>query len=87
LNTWLVAAIGVILYLSSRRFAPEEEAELSETFGPAWDDYCRTVTIPLAIGRRSSLSARCHSARSDPNALASDTSLVTTARRRLLSPR
>jgi len=45
-NTWLGAAIGAILYLGSRRFAPEEEAELSETFGPEWDDYCRTVKIP-----------------------------------------
>jgi protein-S-isoprenylcysteine O-methyltransferase Ste14 len=45
-NTWLGAAIGVILYLGSRRFAPEEEAELSKTFGPAWDDYCSMVKIP-----------------------------------------
>jgi protein-S-isoprenylcysteine O-methyltransferase Ste14 len=46
LNTWLGAAIGIVLYLGSRRFAPEEEAGLSQTFGPAWDDYCRTVMIP-----------------------------------------
>ena len=45
-NTWLGAAVGIVLYLGSRRFSPEEEAELSEIFGPAWDDYCRTVKIP-----------------------------------------
>jgi protein-S-isoprenylcysteine O-methyltransferase Ste14 len=45
LNTWLGAAIGIILYLASRAFAPEEEAQLSETFGAEWDEYCRTVKI------------------------------------------
>ena len=44
-DTWLGAAIGAILYLGSRRFAPEEEAQLSETFGGMWEDYCRTVKI------------------------------------------
>ena len=46
LNTWLGAAVGIVLYLASRRFSPEEEGELSETFGTAWDDYCRSVKVP-----------------------------------------
>jgi protein-S-isoprenylcysteine O-methyltransferase Ste14 len=46
LNTWLGAAAGIALYLSSRHFAPEEEAELSKAFGAAWDQYCRSVKIP-----------------------------------------
>ncbi|HEX5951004.1 MAG TPA: isoprenylcysteine carboxylmethyltransferase family protein, partial [Actinomycetota bacterium] len=46
LDTWLGAAIGLVLYIGSRSFAPAEEAALSETFGPAWDEYCSTVRIP-----------------------------------------
>jgi protein-S-isoprenylcysteine O-methyltransferase Ste14 len=46
-NTWLGAVVGIILYLGCRHFAPEEETELSATFGAAWDDYCRTVKIPF----------------------------------------
>ena len=45
-NTWLGAAIGIILYIGSRIFAPAEEAELSKTFGGSWDEYCTTVKIP-----------------------------------------
>jgi protein-S-isoprenylcysteine O-methyltransferase Ste14 len=46
LNTWLAVAIGIILYVGARLFAPEEERTLSETFGAAWDEYCRKVKIP-----------------------------------------
>jgi protein-S-isoprenylcysteine O-methyltransferase Ste14 len=46
INTWLGAAIGIVLYVASRIFAPAEEAVLSETFGPAWDEYRNTVKIP-----------------------------------------
>ncbi|MGZ8591241.1 MAG: methyltransferase family protein [Actinomycetota bacterium] len=46
LDTWLGALIGIALYVGSRLFAPSEEAELAETFGPAWDEYCATVKIP-----------------------------------------
>ena len=46
LNTWLGALIGVILYIASRIFAPQEEEELSKTFGAAWDEYCKKVKIP-----------------------------------------
>jgi protein-S-isoprenylcysteine O-methyltransferase Ste14 len=37
--------IGAGLYLASRRFARAEEAELSRTFGTAWQDYSRTVKL------------------------------------------
>jgi protein-S-isoprenylcysteine O-methyltransferase Ste14 len=46
LNTWLGAAIGIVMYIASRRYAPEEEAALSKTFGASWDEYCNTVKMP-----------------------------------------
>ena len=46
LDTWLGAVIGVVLYFASRIFAPEEERELSKTFGARWTEYCRRVKIP-----------------------------------------
>jgi len=45
-NTWLGALIGVILYIGSRIFSPEEEEILSKTFGTSWDEYCKKVKIP-----------------------------------------
>ena len=46
LDTWLGALIGIVLYLASRRFAPEEERTLSKAFGAAWDKYSGQVKIP-----------------------------------------
>ena len=46
LDTWLGAALGAVMYLATRIFAPAEEAELAREFGAAWDEYARTVTIP-----------------------------------------
>ena len=46
LDTWLGAAIGIVLYVASRRYAPEEEAALSATFGSDWDAYRGSVKIP-----------------------------------------
>jgi protein-S-isoprenylcysteine O-methyltransferase Ste14 len=46
LNTWLGAAIGIVLYVGSRLFAPAEEESLSRTFGAAWDEYSHQVKIP-----------------------------------------
>ena len=45
-NTWLGVLIGIVLYIGSRLFSPEEEEILSKTFGTAWDDYCNKVKIP-----------------------------------------
>jgi protein-S-isoprenylcysteine O-methyltransferase Ste14 len=46
LNTWLGALIGIVLYIGSRVFSPEEELILSKAFGTAWDEYCNNVKIP-----------------------------------------
>jgi protein-S-isoprenylcysteine O-methyltransferase Ste14 len=46
LNTWLGAVIGIVLYIGSRVFAPAEEAELSKSFGTAWDEYRTSVKMP-----------------------------------------
>jgi protein-S-isoprenylcysteine O-methyltransferase Ste14 len=45
LNTWIGVAIGVAMCLAARRFAPDEEAELAERFGGAWEDYRGRVLI------------------------------------------
>ena len=45
-NTWLGILLGVILYVGSRLFSPEEERILSGTFGASWDEYCEKVKIP-----------------------------------------
>jgi hypothetical protein len=37
---------GIVLYIGSRRYAPEEEAILSKAFGAAWDEYRSTLKIP-----------------------------------------
>jgi protein-S-isoprenylcysteine O-methyltransferase Ste14 len=45
LNTWLGVLLGVVLYVGSSMCSPEEERTLSQTFGPAWDEYCDRVKI------------------------------------------
>jgi protein-S-isoprenylcysteine O-methyltransferase Ste14 len=45
-NTWLGVLIGIVVYVGSRLFSPEEEIMLSKIFGPAWDAYCKKVRIP-----------------------------------------
>ena len=44
-DTWLGAAVGLALYVASRLFAPDEEVELAERFGPQWDAYRRRVKV------------------------------------------
>lgn len=46
LDTWLGAAIGIVLYVACRRYAPEEETRLAETFGTDWDAYRAGVKFP-----------------------------------------
>jgi protein-S-isoprenylcysteine O-methyltransferase Ste14 len=46
LNTWLGVLIGIVLYVASRMFTPEEERMLSHIFGASWDEYCSRVKIP-----------------------------------------
>ncbi len=45
-NTWLGGLIGIVMYIASRIFSPEEEKTLSKTFGATWDEYCNKVKIP-----------------------------------------
>jgi len=45
-NTWLGVVIGIVLYVASRVFSPEEERTLSKTFGTTWDEYCHKVAMP-----------------------------------------
>jgi protein-S-isoprenylcysteine O-methyltransferase Ste14 len=45
-DSWLGAALGVALYAASRRYAPDEEAELADDFGAAWDAYRDRVMLP-----------------------------------------
>jgi protein-S-isoprenylcysteine O-methyltransferase Ste14 len=45
-DSWLGVVIGAVLYVGSRLFSPEEERQLSKTFGPAWDDYRDKVKLP-----------------------------------------
>lgn len=46
LNSWLGGLVGVVLYISSRLFSPEEEKKLAKNFGTAWDEYSQKVKIP-----------------------------------------
>jgi protein-S-isoprenylcysteine O-methyltransferase Ste14 len=46
LNSWLGAALGLVLYLGSRRYGPDEEAELHRVFGQAWESYLHEVKLP-----------------------------------------
>jgi protein-S-isoprenylcysteine O-methyltransferase Ste14 len=46
LNSWLGVVLGVVLYVGDRIFAPQEEAELSNTFGLRWEAYRNRVMLP-----------------------------------------
>ncbi len=46
LNSWLGLAIGLALYAGSRRYAPQEEAQMSEAFGGEWERYATSVKLP-----------------------------------------
>lgn len=46
LNTWLGLVIGIVLYVASRIYSPEEERALSKEFGPSWEAYGHSVIIP-----------------------------------------
>lgn len=45
LDTWLGAALGLVLFAAARMFEPREEELLSRRFGAAWDRYARKVKI------------------------------------------
>lgn len=46
LNSWLGILIGIIVYIGSRLFSPEEEQILSKIFGKEWVEYNEKVKIP-----------------------------------------
>jgi protein-S-isoprenylcysteine O-methyltransferase Ste14 len=46
MNTLLGALIGIVMYVGSRIYAPEEEKILAKIFGKEWEAYCKKVLIP-----------------------------------------
>ncbi len=46
LGNWLGPLFGVVLYVMARVFARDEERDLAAAFGPAWEDYARSVRFP-----------------------------------------
>jgi len=46
LNSWLGVLIGLIVYIGSRIYSPEEEKILLKIFGEEWNEYCRKVKLP-----------------------------------------
>lgn len=45
-DSWLGAALGIVMYAGSRIFAPSEETDLAKAHGPAWTAYTKAVKIP-----------------------------------------
>jgi len=45
-NTWLGILIGLIVYIGSRLFSPEEEQILSKIFVEEWEEYNKKVKLP-----------------------------------------
>ena len=46
LDSWLGVALGLLVYVGARRFGPEEERSLEQTFGPRWSEYRARVLLP-----------------------------------------
>jgi protein-S-isoprenylcysteine O-methyltransferase Ste14 len=46
LDSWLGIALGLVIYLASRIFSPEEERRLSVAFGAKWEEYAQGVKFP-----------------------------------------
>ncbi len=46
LNTWLGALLGIVVYIGSRLFSPDEETILAKIFGQAWEEYAANVMLP-----------------------------------------
>jgi len=46
LNTWLGIFLGIVVYIGSRIFSPEEEKLLSGIFGNEWEVYSKKVLLP-----------------------------------------
>lgn len=46
LNTWLGIILGMVIYVGSKIYSPEEEKILLSIFGKDYDDYCQKVLFP-----------------------------------------
>ena len=46
LDTWVGVVIGIALYVASRTYGRDEEAELEATFGDRWTTYRDGVMLP-----------------------------------------
>jgi protein-S-isoprenylcysteine O-methyltransferase Ste14 len=46
LNTWMGVILGLVLYVGSKIYAPEEEKDLKLMFDKEWDEYCKKVRFP-----------------------------------------
>jgi protein-S-isoprenylcysteine O-methyltransferase Ste14 len=46
LNTWLGVVLGIVVYIGSRIFSPEEEQLLLKMFGIEWENYSKKVMLP-----------------------------------------
>lgn len=45
-NTWLGIVLGIVVYIGSRIYSPEEEKLLSRIFGVEWENYSKKVKFP-----------------------------------------
>ena len=45
-NSWLGILIGIVLYIGSRIYSPEEEKILAQIFGESWDSYRKNILLP-----------------------------------------
>lgn len=45
-NSWLGAAIGMVVYVGSKIYSPQEEKVLGKIFGKAWEEYEGKVWLP-----------------------------------------
>jgi protein-S-isoprenylcysteine O-methyltransferase Ste14 len=45
LNTWLGVVLGIVVYIGSRIFSPEEELLLSKIFEIEWENYSKKVML------------------------------------------
>jgi protein-S-isoprenylcysteine O-methyltransferase Ste14 len=45
-DTWLGALVGIVVYIGSRLYSPEEEQMLAKIFGERWEAYCGRVKLP-----------------------------------------
>jgi protein-S-isoprenylcysteine O-methyltransferase Ste14 len=56
LNTWLGLLIGIVMYIGSGKYAPDEEKYLSGKFGGEWDEYVKKVKFPGILKKHALLS-------------------------------